>query len=153
MTWKGMIAHYLGWAAPIENNYELSVSGAPFLLHATFRERIALEGDIRLFLWETSHKRPVGFLARAGFRMRDHQRFARIAGLPFEIWDVSGRQHWPSPAPGNSRVRPGADYVDVAVLEGGRKLPTDGDNYIIAKAGTPYEQFRTMLTEAPIVTT
>jgi hypothetical protein len=29
MTWKSMVARYLGLAHPIENDYELSVSGAP----------------------------------------------------------------------------------------------------------------------------
>ena len=41
-TWKAMVGTYLGWARPIEIDYNLSVSGMPLLRQAKFQERGAL---------------------------------------------------------------------------------------------------------------
>lgn len=152
MTWKGMLAHYLGWAHPIENRYELSVSGAPFLVHADFRERVALRDDIRLFLWTSSHGRQIGFYARAGFRMHDHQRFARLPtnDLPVEIWTGGAERRWPVRGAEALSVKPEVGSIAVAVYEGGCKLPTDEALYLISEPDVPYDQFAALLKNADI---
>lgn len=155
MTWKGMIPGYLGWRNPIENNYELSVSGAPFLIHARFRERIALAGDVRLFLWESGTGRPFGLYARAGFRLRDHQYFARLPLLKFkmEIFTISVERRWPVMGSENLSVQIEGNHAHVAVLEGCKgKLPSDEALYIFGDEKTPYEVFKETLAGARIST-
>ena len=63
-TWKAMVGTYLGWARPIEIDYNLSVSGMPLLRQAKFQERGALGEDVRLFLWELEDGRPMAWFAR-----------------------------------------------------------------------------------------
>jgi len=52
MTWKQMLVPYLGIKGPIPNRYDLSVSGAKFLLRAQAIERLPLEHDTFLYLWD-----------------------------------------------------------------------------------------------------
>jgi hypothetical protein len=152
MTWKGMVGAYLGWQRPIENRYELSVSGTPFLIHADFRGRLALAGDLRLFLWMSNHDRPIGFYARAGFRLADHQRFVRLpAKRPrLEVVSSTVETKWPVPGAGSRSVQQEVDWLRVAVYEGGRKLPSDDALYILGEAGTSFDEFAALLRNAEI---
>ena len=94
-----MLPHYMGLANPIENEFELSVSGAPFLVTAKFKERIALNGDVRLFLWEGENGQPIALFYQAKARLKDPQLFAHI---PLKVFDLEVRGvapdtiYWPA---------------------------------------------------------
>jgi hypothetical protein len=80
MNWKAMVPYYLGMSKPIENDFLLSVDGPVQLRFSTFRERIALGDDVRLFLWELKDGRPLALYGRARARFSDPQLFVE---LPF----------------------------------------------------------------------
>ena len=99
MTWKQMLVPYLGFARPAENIFDLSVSGAPFLVNATLVERIAINDDLRLYLWKAEDGRCVGVYVRAWCRMRDPQLFAQVSpeGMQLEARETHNKQLWPAP--------------------------------------------------------
>ena len=100
MAWKAMVGDYLGWARPIENDFQLSVSGAPCLFDAQFRERLDLDHDIRLFLWEKPNNLWLGFYARCRGRLRGFLQVRGLGGM-----DPSRSLHrWDVPVPGPGRA-------------------------------------------------
>ena len=105
MTWKSMVAGYLGWRHPIENNFELSVSGFPHLFDAQLKERIHLDHDIRLFLWQKWHGLPMALIARAQGRLADPR--CRVGGGAPQRWPPSAAQtgHTVFPYPAFTKVR------------------------------------------------
>ena len=147
MTWKSLIPEYLGWANPIENNFDLSVSGAAVLFDARLVDRIALDDTVRLFLWEKSHGLPMAMFAQAACRFRDPQLYVHVPldGLVPEVWDVTNKKCWP------------ADDSPLAVEDGCLKVPvmtglrkgTDGTYYLVG-ANLDREQFRELLLRARI---
>ena len=97
MTWKQMLVPYLGFAHPADNNFDLSVSGAPFLVNATLKERVALTKDQRLFLWRGEKGRLIAMFTRAWCRLRDPQLYAHVplAGLQLEVRECHNKKCWP----------------------------------------------------------
>ena len=150
MTWKSLIPDYLGWANPIENDFELSVSGAPVLFDAKVREYVKLSGNVRLFLWEKADGRVMGLYFKAASRFADPQLFAhvRLDGMSLEAWGVI-KKRWPADDSPLS-VEHGEDtYLKVPVFASLRKDPADGSYYLIAR-DISFEAFRQRLVEARI---
>ena len=136
MTWKQMLVPYLGLAHPAENRFDLSVSGAPFLVNATLLERIDLPDQVRLFLWRSEDGRLVAMYARAWCRMRDPAIFTQIPvdGMQLEVRETHNRQLWPSPdAPVLALTRNGG-HLAVPVFNGIRR-----DHHWLAAVGTADE--------------
>ncbi len=150
MTWKAMVVPYLGLTNPADNIFELSVSGARFLVKAEFKERVKLDHDIRLYLWEGEDGRPIGFYARAWCRLEDPQFYAHVPlkGLSCEVWGVEayGTKHWPAEG---SRIKVENDHLKVPVLNGIRRDATDGAFYVIGN-DIAFEAFRQRLVESVI---
>ena len=162
MTWKSMLPGYLGLANPIENVAELSVTGEPAVVFGTFKERLSLPNDVRVFLWESKEGHAVGLITKATLRWSDPLLFATISlkGLDLEVSKVEvnqirgkranqistitlGPRFDPSPA-----FQPNRDHLRVPVYAGSRR---GGDHavYIVAP-GVDYAEFRKRLAEATI---
>jgi len=150
MTWKAMTVPYLGLASPADNIFELSVSGARFLVKAKFKERVALGHDICLYLWEGQDGRPIGLYARSWCRLRDPQFYAHVPlkGLSCEVWSVAayGTKLWPAE---DSRIKVVRDRLKVPVLNGIRRDATDGAFYVIGN-DIAFDEFRRRLVESAI---
>ena len=155
MSWKSMVGHYLGLENPIENDYERSISGEPRLTHATFKERVALSNDVRVFLWTNADGRHVALFARAGARLKDPQHYARFSmsstkgGRTFhlESWSSFKNLFWES----DSHTRVPAVTATVAVFNATRHSPNDGFFYLVG-SGEPFEEFRDRMAAAEITT-
>ena len=148
IDWKAMVSNYLGWTNPIENRFDLSVSGAPILFDAEFRERLSLESDIRLFLWEKSQGRPMGLFVRARAMLADPSYYVNVTldGLVLEAWNVS-HKIWPS---SNTPLDVQNGHIKVPVLTGLRKVdPKEQTCYLIG-CNTSYDRFRELLAKATI---
>ena len=147
MTWKSMISDILGWRHPVENRYDLSVSGAPILWGARFVERIALAADVRLFLWELPNELQLGFYARARCRLSDPHYAADIdtEGEVLEVRDIRDRVLRPD-ADGPVAERDGR--LAVPVLSGIRKYP-ETTCYVVG-CSTRYDRFRDLLAGAAV---
>ena len=65
MTRKAIIVPYLGLANPADNIFDLSVGGGRLLVKAKFKERVRLDHDIRLYLWQGQAAGPIGLYARS----------------------------------------------------------------------------------------
>ena len=167
-TWKAMVGTYLGWARPIEIDYNLSVSGMPLLRQAKFQERGALGEDVRLFLWELEDGRPMAWFARTRGSLSEAQLFV---SLPFDLkdfklFDEFGTQLWPDPvretqhlggvhwwwmgSANDSPLR--MDFkgpIKVPVSVGLRQLPTDRNVFIVS-SGIPFHDFRRALLQSHI---
>ncbi|MBM3801723.1 MAG: hypothetical protein FJW26_05340 [Acidimicrobiia bacterium] len=167
-TWKALVGGYLGWSKPIENEFELSVSGMPLLRAATLKERVALGNDVRLFLWELRDGRLMAWFTRARGSLAAPQLFVN---LPFELekirlFDETGKQLWPEPVreteniggvhwwwmgPANdSPFRVGyKGPIRIPVSVGLRQLPTDRNIYLVMN-GMKLADFRQALAAATI---
>jgi hypothetical protein len=152
MDWNGMVSHYLGLAKPINNDYQLSVSGMRLLRSATFKERIALSQDVRLFLWELKDGRPMPLFARAQARLSDPQLSVRLPLDPknIQVFAVSGELLWPhfvgfvnsSTCQGDSPVQANIiGSLGVPVYAALRQLPSNQPAYIVA-TGVSFDEFR-----------
>ena len=138
MTWKAMIPPILGWRHPVENDYDLSVSGAPVLGGARFVERLALDHDVRLFLWELPNALQLGFYARARCRLADPHYAAHVDpdGEVLELRDIRDRVL----VPGRDAALTEPDgRLAVPVLSGVRKYRED-DCYVVG-CSTCYDRF------------
>ena len=155
MTWKSMVGHYLGLANPIENDYERSVSGAPFLAHATFKERVALSDNVRLFLWEGTEGQYIALYTRAGVRLRDPQYYAhfdlasRAGGRTFTLQVKSSFTgvFWESQSHTIIPIVSATAPAFAATRRG-------GDDYFLhlIGSGEPFEDFRARMAAAKIST-
>ena len=145
MTWKSMIPDILGWRHPVENVYELSVSGAPVLWGARFVERVALDHDVRLFLWELPNELQLGFFARARCRLGDPHYAAHIdaGGEVLEVRDIRDRV---LVANEDGPLTERAGRLAVPVLSGIRKYP-ETTCYVVG-CSTRYARFRDLLAGA-----
>jgi hypothetical protein len=123
MTWKQMLVPYLGLAHPAENRFDLSVSGGPFLVNATLKERVKLSHDLRLFLWEGKDDRLIGMYARAWCRLKDPQVYARVplANMSLEVREVHDKQCWPKPDASELRLQVEDDHLKVPIFNGIRR--------------------------------
>lgn len=148
MTWKQMLVPYLGIKGPVPNRYDLSVSGAAFLLHATPRERLALAHDIFLYLWEDEDGGPIGLFARGRCRITDppYRVTVKIADPAIEVWGFGGGVLYPGP---DSSLQPIDGTLMLNVYSAIRRGP-DGLYYLRGGPGATYAQFRKSLLEAPL---
>ena len=92
---------YLGLARPIENDFQMTVPDAPFLLSAKFIDKIPLKRDVRLYFWELADGRLVAIFQKASATVSEPALFAQfpLDGLQVEIRDKSGLQIWPDKHP------------------------------------------------------
>mgnify|MGYP001163756107 CR=1 FL=1 len=146
MSWKSMIPGHLEWSRPIENNFDLSVSGAHVLFDATFRERVALENDIRLFLWERSHGLPMAMFARATARFVDpgYEVQIPLTNLEVEAWGMQTLL-WPET---KSILKSDNQHLWIPVLSGTAKRPNE-TCYLVG-CNVSYDDFRDILVKAKI---
>ena len=149
MTWKSMVPGYLGWRKPIENNYDLSVSGYPLLFDVKFKERIDLDHDVRLFMWEKWHGLTLALLTRAKQRLGDPRY---CANLPveegaLEVWEAR-KVIWPAK---DSPLSASDGILRVPVMTGSRKYASCDCCYLMGASYT-YDEFRDLLIHAGINT-
>lgn len=148
MTWKAMVAHYLGWSHPIENDYELSVSGFATLYDAEFRGRVALPNAVRLFLWEKSRRRPLAMYAKAQCLLTDPRQYVLLPtrAAQWEIWE-GARRVWPAD---DARLSVENGSIRVPVYASIRKHADDGAYYIMAP-NLEFDAFGELMSHAKIV--
>jgi hypothetical protein len=150
MTWKAMLPYFLGFTKPIENDFELSVSGMPLLRSATFKGRAALSEDVRLFLWELKDGRPMALFARARSKLSDPQLFV---SLPFDprtlkVFDETGKLYFPSLSGLSSIVKlETVGRVKISVYTALRQIDTP--LYLVV-TGISFEEFYRRILDAPI---
>ena len=159
MTYKQMLVPYLGLQTPVDNRYDLSVSGASFLMGSRFRERVDLDANLRLYLWEGTGARLVGLYTRAWCRLQDPLLYARIPvqGLEFQVREVHGKLCWPDPAAPELALETEDGELKLPVYNGIRRdyrwhdvVNTAEDAcYLIARDMT-YGEFRRLLVNARI---
>ena len=148
MTWNALIPGYLGWANPIENDFNLSVSGAHFLFDASLKERIDLGAGVRLFMWERSHGVPMGLYQQPAPRFAGPQLHAHVPvdGVFLEAWNLC-RQAWPAD---DSPLETVDGCLKVPIFTGLRK--GNEDSYYLMGANLDYDAFRGLLSTARIGT-
>ncbi|MBM3239194.1 hypothetical protein FJZ31_23110 [Candidatus Poribacteria bacterium] len=153
MTWKAMLPYYMGLTNPIENDFELSVSGAPFLTSARFKELIILSNDVRLFLWEGEDSQFIALFCRAKACLKDSQLFAHIPleGMHLAVRGVSPdeTQHWPVKHPFQSVLKSWRGHLLVPIMSALRRNKADEPHYLLA-SGISLEDFRRQLVNAEI---
>ena len=159
MTWKQMLVPYLGLRRPAENRFDLSVSGAPFLVNATLKERIELSDDLRLFLWKGKDGRLIGMYARAWCRLKDPQLYARlpVKDLSLEVREVHDKQCWPKPDAEELTLKVEKGRLAVPIFNGIRRdfdwrkaVLTDEEACYLIAEGISYPDFRQRLVNAKI---
>jgi hypothetical protein len=148
MTWKAMVAHYLGWRRPIENDFGLSVSGFPVLFDAAFKERISMRDHVRLFLWKKSRGRPLALFARAQCLLTD-PRLCVLLPLGKGHWEIwaGPEKVWPSR---ETKLEVHRGYLRVPVHSAIRLHPMDTHYYIMGP-DLPFAAFRDVLTQSELV--
>ena len=147
MTWKSMVSGYLGWRNPIENNYDLSVSGFTHLFDAQFRERIHLDHDIRLFLWQKWHGLPMALLVRAQGRLADRRYYVDLPVDQGFLEVLENRKvTWPAE---DSPLAAQDGILRVPVMTALRKYASCDCCYLLGASYT-YDEFRDMLLGAKI---
>ncbi|MCY3777017.1 MAG: hypothetical protein OXH11_13670 [Candidatus Aminicenantes bacterium] len=159
MTYKQMLVPYLGLQTPVDNRYDLSVSGASFLMGSRFRERVDLDPNLRLYLWEATGGRLVGLYTRAWCRLKDPLLYARIPvrGLDLQVREVHGKLCWPEPDAPELALDSEGGELKLPVYNGIRRdfdwygvVNTAEDAcYVIARNMT-YGEFRRLLVDARI---
>ena len=159
MTYKQMLVPYLGLQTPVDNRYDLSVSGASFLMGSRFRERVDLDSNLRLYLWEGTDGRLVGLYTRAWCRLKDPLLYARIPvqGLNLRVREVHGKLCWPEPDAPELALDAEEGELKLPVYNGIRRdfdwygvVNTAEDAcYVIARDMT-YGEFRRLLVNARI---
>ncbi len=147
MTWKNMTVPYMGIKHPTPNIFDLSVTGAQFLVNAKLKERILLKNAVVLYTWEGEGGKLIGFYARSWCRLSDPQYYARVnvKGMPLQAWDITAK-HTPAD---NSPLKMVGDTLVAPVLNGIRRDATDMTVYLIAD-GVSYSEFRKRLVRAAI---
>ena len=159
MTWKQMLVPYLGLAHPAENRFDLSVSGAPFLVNAKLVQRIRLSHDLRLFLWRGKGDKLIAMYARAWCRLKDPQLYVRVplSNLSLEVREVHNKQCWPKPDAPELRLKVDQGLLRVPIFNGIRRdfdwrkaVQTDEEAcYLIARK-ISLSDFRARLLKAKI---
>jgi len=150
MNWKAMVVPYLGLARPADNIFDLSVSGGRFLVTARFKERVRINDDTRLYLWEGQDGRPIGFFARSWCRLKDPQYFAQLPlkGMKYEVWTQAkyGTRLWPAE---DSPLKMNGSDLEVPVFNGIRRDAADIPSYVIGQ-GVTFAEFRRVLVNVAI---
>ncbi len=152
MTWKAMVPHYLGLAEPIENDFDLSVSGMPLLRTAKLRERVSLANDVRLYLWELADGRQMALYAKARAHLVDPRLHVSLPFAPADVkvFDDGGRLTWPRAETGAEPVEasPSAS-LRIPVFFGIRQFADDRACYLVVK-NVKFDEFRKSLVNAEI---
>ena len=148
MTWKALIPGYLGWTNPIENDFNLSVTGAQVLFDAELKDRIDLGDGVRLFMWERSHGIPVGLYQQPAPRFADRQLYAHVPldGVFLEAWSLS-KKAWPGD---DSPLETHNGCLKVPVFTALRR--GNEDSYYLLGANMTCDAFRDLLSTATIGT-
>ena len=162
MTWKAMLPKYMGLSKPIENDFDLSVSGAAFLIGARLHERVAKDNEVRIFLWmeaaknplatrEEAQQRPIALFARAAATFGDPQYYVRIPlqGLTLQLQDVQNRVLWPKNESTPSNIVETEGFLQVPVYAATRQAG-DGCFYVLGPAGMSFDHFRDIMVNAKI---
>ena len=162
VTWKQMLVPYLGLANPPPNIFDLSVSGLQALVAAKLTDRVKLDEDIYLYLWEGSDGRKIALAIRAWCRLKDPQFHLRVpvAGMTAEVRNVSGKQCYPNPDGPELELKVTDGHLELPVLKGirrdstGPKVAQSGEMpcYLLAE-GISTDEFRRRMVEARIVQT
>ena len=159
MTWKQMLVPYLGLAHPAENNFDLSVSGAPFLVDAVLKQRIRLSHDLRLYLWEAVDGRKIAMYCRAWCRLKDPQLYARVAldDLSLVVREVHDKECWPAADDPALGLQVEAGHLRVPVFNGIRRdfdwrhaVQTDEEACYLIADNISLEAFRKRLLDSRI---
>jgi hypothetical protein len=149
MTWKQMLVPYLGIEGSVPNQYDLSVSGAKFLLRAELKERLPLANDIFLYLWEDEQGSPIGMFARARCRITDSPYYVnvQVEDPKVEVWGYGGAKFYPREG---ATMKPVEGKLRLNVFSAIRREP-DGLFYLRGGADTTYAQFKQNMLDAAIV--
>lgn len=159
MTWKQMLVPYMGLKHPAENLFELSVSGAPFLIHAELKERIELGDDLRLFLWENDDGQKIAMYARAWCRLKDPQYYVSVPleGLSLEVREVHDKECWPNADGKELELQVENGRLRVPVFNGIRRdfdwratVKTDEEACYLIAENISLAEFRQRLIEAEV---
>lgn len=159
MTWKQMLVPYLGLAHPAENLFDLSVSGAPFLVNATLKERVKLSHDLRLFLWQAEDGRLIGMYTRSWCRLKDPQLYARVLleNLTLEVREVHNKECWPKPDAPELQLEVANGHLKVPIFNGIRRdfdwrkaVRTDEEACYLVADKISLADFRARLVSAKI---
>lgn len=160
MTWKQMLVPYMGLKHPAENSFELSVSGAPFLIDATLKERIDITDDIRLFLWENDDGRKIAMFARAWCRLKDPQMYVSVPfeRLSLEVREVHNKQCWPKADGKALELQVESGNIKVPIFNGIRRdfdwratVKTDEEACYLIANNISLAKFRQLLVDAEVV--
>jgi hypothetical protein len=146
MTWKAMLIPYLGFTKPALNNFELSVSGAPYLINAKLRERVDLGNHVCLYLWEGAGGKCIGLYAQSWCRLKDPPLYARVPvhGVSLEVWEMD-KKRWPADG---SPLQVQDGHLQVPVYNAIRRDHQEG-SYVIAE-GVTFAEFRRRLVQVAI---
>jgi hypothetical protein len=157
MTWKAMTPHCLGWRNPVENDFNLSVAHSSLLFDARLIERLRLRDDIRVFIWEKSHERPMALFTRARCRLCDPRFEVKLPldAARWEVWNLA-RRVWPrEPAARHRhaarRKRRRLRSLYIPVYTGLRQYADDQPCYLIAP-DLSTDDFIQLLLRVPIRT-
>ena len=128
---KAMLPKYMGLSKPIENDFDLSVSGAAFLIGARLR--------------------PIALFARAAATFGDPQYYVRIPlqGLTLQLQDVENRVLWPKNESTPSNIGEAEGFLQVPIYASTRQ-PGDGCYYVLGPAGMSFDHFRDIMVNAKI---
>ena len=159
MTWKQMLVPYMGLSHPAENRFDLSVSGAPWLVNAKLVERVKLSHDLRLFLWRGKKGQLIAMYARAWCRLQDPQLYVRIplGNLNLVVKEVHDKQCWPKPDAPELKLKVEKGKLRVPIFNGIRRdfdwrkavLTDEEACYLIAR-DISLKDFRERLVKAKI---
>lgn len=156
---------YLGLANPIEDNFEMTVPDAPFLLTAKFLERIPLPQSVRLYLWEAQDGRLIAFFLKLQSSIGEPSLSAELplGNMKVEVRSRMGRPMWPKPE-GHAQVKQGTPAWEVlrqekaaTITEAGGRLripiptPLVLDSAYIFAEGVPVAEFREALKRSALV--
>ena len=170
------LSTYLGLTHPIEDDFEMTVPDAPFLLTAKFVERVPLERGVRLYIWEAESGGLIGFFQKAQATIGEPSLFAQfpLGGLKVEVRSRMDRPMWPKnlPPEKGSAAEASANLLKkkrmptwelkrqeeestIAEVNGQLKVPIPGTlvfdaSYIFAK-DTTLADFRAALVNAALV--
>jgi hypothetical protein len=155
---------YLGLSKPIEDNFQMTVPDAPFLLSARFLERFALNHSVRLYFWEGHDGRPIASFLKLRSTIGEPSLFAEfpLGSMKLEVKSKTNRSLWPK-TEGYAQVKQGTPLWEVrrqekgsTVMEISGKLkipiPTPSvDSAYIFSDGVPLAEFRAALINSAIV--
>jgi hypothetical protein len=158
------LGSYLGLVRPVEDNFEMTVPDAPFLLTARFLERVPLERNVRLYLWEGQDGRLIALFLKLQSTIGEPSLYARVpvGNKRLEVRSRMNRPMWPK-AEGSAQLKEGTPPWEVrrqqkasAITEADGRLkipiptPLVLDAAYIFAEGLPFPEFRAMLAKSSL---